>query len=78
MSHHGNSFLLNSSIDFIDLTVMKVKNKNITCVVCEYTFTTKLMVFSYIHHNKKHEGTKPFTKRPICDACKAGLWNDSV
>jgi hypothetical protein len=55
-----------------------MNNKNITCAVCEYTFTTKLMVFSYIHHNKKHEGTKPFTKRPVCDACKAGLWSDSV
>jgi len=53
-----------------------VNSKRVICFVCEYEFRTDLKKFGFIHHNKAHKGTKPFTKKAICEACIGGLWND--
>jgi hypothetical protein len=53
-------------------------SKHITCFVCQYEFRTNLKRFGFIHHVKKHQGTKPFTKKAICEACISGLWNDDL
>ncbi len=50
------------------------------CSICEYdfTFAKGIKEFDFIHHNKKHENTKPFDKKAICEACKYGIWKDNL
>jgi len=51
----------------------------ISCAICHFDFSyAGLKEFDFIHHNKKHVRTKEFKKIPICEACKHGIFKDSI
>ena len=49
----------------------------VKCIICDFKFRG-MKEFDFIHWNKKHEHTKQFKMKPICEACKAGIFKEKL
>jgi len=49
----------------------------VKCIICDFKFHD-MKTFDFIHWNKKHENTKQFKMKPICKACKNGIFEEKL
>ena len=49
----------------------------IKCIICDFKFRY-MKTFDFIHWNNKHENTKQFKMKPICEACINGIYKEKL